>query len=71
MPLILSLRMLPEAWNHEHNKLHHYALGEERDPDLVERNLDFVRKWRGPRVLKYAYIGAMACIWKVPSDVIL
>ena len=31
--------MLPEAWNVEHNNLHHYRLGELDDPDLVERNL--------------------------------
>ena len=35
--------MLPEAWNVEHNKLHHYKLGEQGDPDLVERNLEFIR----------------------------
>jgi hypothetical protein len=27
--------MLPEAWNVEHNNLHHYRLGELEDPDLV------------------------------------
>ena len=27
--------MLPEAWNVEHNNLHHYRLGEIGDPDLV------------------------------------
>ena len=26
--------MPPEAWNVEHNRLHHYHLGEEKDPDL-------------------------------------
>jgi hypothetical protein len=36
--------MLPEAWNIEHNNLHHYRLGELEDPDLVERNLEFVRE---------------------------
>jgi len=36
--------MLPEAWNVEHNKLHHYKLGELEDPDLVERNMDMIRK---------------------------
>ena len=30
--------MLPEAWNLEHNKLHHYQLSEDGDPDVVERN---------------------------------
>lgn len=27
--------MLVEAWNVEHNQLHHYSLGEDSDPDLV------------------------------------
>jgi len=31
--------MLPEAWGVEHNQLHHYRLGEDADPDLVERNI--------------------------------
>jgi hypothetical protein len=56
--------MLPEAWNVEHNVLHHYRLGESRDPDLVERNLEFVRQWRGPQLLKYAFVYGMACVWK-------
>ena len=56
--------MLPEAWNLEHNVLHHYKLGEVGDPDLVERNLGFVREWRGPLVAKYAFVAAMAAVWK-------
>lgn len=36
--------MLPEAWNVEHNNLHHYRLGELDDPDLVERNLEIIRE---------------------------
>ena len=31
--------MLVEAWNCEHNQLHHYYLSEDDDPDLVEENL--------------------------------
>ena len=65
LPLSLQDWMLPEAWGVEHNRLHHYHLGEDRDPDLVERNLDFVRSWQGPLVLKYAYVTLMACVWKV------
>lgn len=56
--------MLPEAWNHEHNMLHHYQLGELGDPDLVERNLEFVRVWHGPRALKLVFVFVMAGIWK-------
>ena len=56
--------MLPEAWNLEHNVLHHYKLGEAGDPDLVERNLGFVRQWRGPIALKYAFVLIMSGVWK-------
>jgi len=56
--------MLPEAWNHEHNVLHHYKLGETGDPDLVERNLEFVRRWPLPIAVKLAFVAAMSGIWK-------
>lgn len=36
--------MLPEAWSIEHNQLHHYRLGEDLDPDLLERNSE---EWTG------------------------
>jgi len=36
--------MLPEAWNIEHNQLHHFRLGENADPDLLERNVGI---WKG------------------------
>ena len=57
--------MLVEAWNVEHNQLHHYFLGEDKDPDLVERNLELIRNlpaWAAP--LKYGAVAFMACTWK-------
>merc|ERR1711920_1016090 len=56
--------MLPEAWNVEHNNLHHYRLGESGDPDLVERNLDIMRQVRLPRALKYVAVAFLAAMWK-------
>jgi len=56
--------MLPEAWNHEHNVLHHYRLGEVGDPDLVEKNLEFVRSMTAPRAVKYAGVAFLMCTWK-------
>ena len=50
--------MLPEAWNVEHNNLHHYRTGEPGDPDLVERNLE-VRHPR-PRARARARARALA-----------
>lgn len=33
----------PQAWAFEHNQQHHYRLGEDADPDLVELNADWLR----------------------------
>ena len=41
--------MAPDAWNHNHNRMHHFRLNEKEDPDLVERFLP----WLPP--LKVAY----------------
>mmetsp|Transcript_49326 Transcript_49326/g.139662 ORF Transcript_49326/g.139662 Transcript_49326/m.139662 type:complete len:372 (-) Transcript_49326:392-1507(-) len=56
--------MLVEAWNVEHNQLHHYHLGEIDDPDLVEHNLAFLRVSPMPKPLKYIAVTVMAMIWK-------
>jgi len=56
--------MLPEAWNVEHNNLHHYHLGEDTDPDLVERNLDFLRQVKAPIGVKYVAAYIIMGIWK-------
>ena len=61
--------MLPEAWDVEHNKLHHYQLNEDGDPDLIERNMEDIElrdfaKNGVSRVWGYAAMFAMACIWK-------
>ena len=54
----------PEAWAEEHNKQHHYRLGEEADPDLVEHNLDWLRDSDLPRGAKLAIIAFFASTWK-------
>lgn len=56
--------ILPAAWDHEHNVMHHYRLGEKQDPDMVEINLEWLRNWRGPRVVKIAVIFLVAVSWK-------
>ena len=56
--------ILPEAWKHEHNLLHHGFTGEEADPDLVERNLDWLAAARWPRALKLLVLALFACTWK-------
>ena len=56
--------MLPEAWNVEHNNLHHYNLGEVTDPDLVEENMKIVRETKGSIILKYIRVFVIATTWK-------
>mmetsp|Transcript_55491 Transcript_55491/g.126111 ORF Transcript_55491/g.126111 Transcript_55491/m.126111 type:complete len:200 (-) Transcript_55491:51-650(-) len=56
--------MLVEAWNMEHNQLHHYHLGEVYDPDLVEHNMGILREMPVPVFLKYIAVAWMACTWK-------
>jgi fatty acid desaturase len=57
--------LLPEAWDHEHNILHHYHTGEDGDPDVAERHLEFLRRLRIPVFLKYAIVAIVACTWKI------
>lgn len=56
--------MQPEAWNVEHNRLHHYRLNELKDPDLVQRNLHFLRDAPVPLPLKYLSVLFFVPIWK-------
>lgn len=54
----------PEAWAHEHNKLHHYRLNEVADPDLVEHNLAWLREADLPLPVRYAIVAFFASTWK-------
>lgn len=56
--------MLPEAWDLEHNKLHHYELSEDSDPDLVERNFKILRDLPMPNVLKLMSMLFWVASWK-------
>ncbi|KAK3235290.1 hypothetical protein CYMTET_54495 [Cymbomonas tetramitiformis] len=56
--------MLPEAWDVEHNHLHHYQLGEIGDPDLVERNMQSLRQERTPMWVRYLTVGFFIFTWK-------
>ena len=56
--------MMVEAWNVEHNQLHHYHLGEVSDPDLVEHNMEYLRTLDAPMAVKYAACVFMAFTWK-------
>jgi len=54
----------PEAWSYEHNIMHHYHLGEEDDPDNVERNLQWLIQSKTPMFLRYVIVYAFAGMWK-------
>lgn len=55
----------PAAWNFEHNVLHHYHTGETLDPDLLERNVDLMRRINAPLWLKYLITLFFMCTWKL------
>lgn len=57
--------MMPEAWNVEHNNRHHYNLSEIHDPDLVEQNMELIRKATIPLPLKYMAALGVAMTWKL------
>lgn len=56
--------MLPEAWKYEHNVLHHTNTGEEKDPDLVERNTHWIRGLDLPLPIKAIGVGLLSTYWK-------
>ncbi len=56
--------MIPEAWMYEHNVLHHANTGEEKDPDLVERNTEDLRVPYIPKPLRYLVVAGLAATWR-------
>jgi fatty acid desaturase len=56
--------MIPAAWIYEHNVLHHQNTGEVRDPDLIERNAEYIRDSRLPMWARYAAVAGLAITWK-------
>ena len=56
--------MQPEAWNIEHNRLHHYRLNEAKDPDLVQRNTEFLHDKGVPMAARYGVVAFFLPVWK-------
>ena len=54
----------PKAWEVEHNKMHHYHLGERDDPDNIEHNMEWLRTSKLPMWLRYMIVIVFAGIWK-------
>ncbi|WP_299493073.1 fatty acid desaturase [uncultured Shewanella sp.] len=53
-----------DAWNYEHNYLHHTFTGENKDPDLVENNLDWLANLEQPTFIKWFILFIAAMSWK-------
>ncbi|CAA6808768.1 MAG: POSSIBLE LINOLEOYL-CoA DESATURASE (DELTA(6)-DESATURASE) [uncultured Sulfurovum sp.] len=54
----------PEAWSYEHNIMHHYHLGEEDDPDCVQRNAGWIHSSNIPMFLRYVIAYGFMGMWK-------
>ena len=54
--------MVPEAWIYEHNVLHHSHTGEALDPDLIERNVEYLQK--KPLAYRWATLAVLAVAWR-------
>jgi len=54
----------PEAWSYEHNIMHHYHLGEEDDPDCVQRNAKWIHQSSMPMWLRYTIAYVFMGMWK-------
>lgn len=54
----------PEAWHAEHDILHHYWLGEEEDPDLIERNTQWMEEQNLPLWQRRALLTFLSVTWK-------
>lgn len=53
-----------DAWNYEHNYLHHYFTGEDKDPDLVEENLSWLANLNLHSSIKLLILLFFAFTWK-------
>lgn len=54
----------PEAWNLEHNRLHHYRLNELADPDYTQRNSELLRSDAIPGPGKYLGVLFLMTTWR-------
>ncbi len=56
--------IVPEAWHEEHNILHHYHVGEDVDPDQLERNTEWLRNSKLPMAARYIVVAGLSAVWK-------
>ncbi|GFO72485.1 NADPH-dependent stearoyl-CoA 9-desaturase [Bathymodiolus japonicus methanotrophic gill symbiont] len=55
----------PAGWHQEHDILHHYNLGEKRDPDHLQHNMQWLRQSNTPMGLRYAIVALFTTSWKI------
>jgi len=55
----------PDAWEYEHNIMHHYHLGEDDDPDNVENNMQWLANSKAPIWSRYLFVFVFAGVWKL------
>ncbi|MBN2825398.1 MAG: fatty acid desaturase [Campylobacterales bacterium] len=55
----------PSAWVYEHNTMHHYHLGEDDDPDNVEKNMLWLTTSKVPMWARYLFVFIFAGTWKL------
>lgn len=56
--------MCADAWHHEHDVLHHYNLGEARDPDVPQNRVDWMADFSVPLPFRFAFVLLTAMVWK-------
>ncbi len=54
----------PDAWHREHNLLHHAYTNDAADPDVPQRQAEWLRQLRAPRGVKYALVLMIALTWR-------
>ena len=54
----------PSLWEYEHNKKHHYHLGEKYDPESSIKNILWIKNVNLPIFIKYIIVIMFSFIWK-------
>jgi len=57
--------MTHSGWQHEHNVLHHYSLGEINDPNNAQHNMEWLRQSTLPMWQRYLIVAFFSGIWKL------
>jgi fatty acid desaturase len=57
--------MTMAGWQHEHNVLHHYSLGEIDDPNNAQHNMEWLRQSSLPMWSRYVIVALFSGIWKI------